>query len=135
MKSFKLSIVLLLLGSLTSAIAEVSIDEQIAAIGTATPQKRVELVNEFKKTLSTLSDQERARAITQLRSQMQTGEETQTRTQTQTMQRERSRVKQMEQTENMQRLQQMSQHQTATQVMQQAGSTGNTTPKQFMRGK
>lgn len=124
MKTLKLTATLMLLGALTLGAA--TIDEQIAAIGAAeTPQERIELVNEFKETVSALSAEERDAAIAELRATMnKDGEQLQTQTQT----RERSRVNQMEQTEEMQRTQQMQQNQAGSQAMQQnktnAGTSG-----------
>lgn len=124
MKTLKLTATLILLGTLTVGAA--TIDEQIAAIGAAeTQEERIELVNEFKETVSALSAEERDAAITELRATMnKDGEQLQTQTQT----RERSRVNQMEQTEEMQRTQQMQQNQAGSQAMQQnktnAGTSG-----------
>ncbi|MBU1657842.1 hypothetical protein KKG72_02180 [bacterium] len=130
MKALKLSATLMLLGTLTLGMAEVSVDTEIDAIQNATPQTRVGLVNEFKQTLSTLSAEDRAAAIEQFKASMQangkelkTMTQTQTQTQTKTQTRERNRVNQMEQTSSMQRTQQMNQHQTASNVMQ-TGRTG-----------
>lgn len=63
MKTTRLSAAILLLGSLTLCMAEVSTDAQIEALKTATNEERVELMNEFKTMLSTLSQEERASAI------------------------------------------------------------------------
>lgn len=68
MKIIGLSTALLLLGSITFTIADESIDEQIEALKTATTQERVELMNEFKTTIATLSDEEKMAAIDKLRS-------------------------------------------------------------------
>ena len=134
MNILKLSATLMLLGTLTLGMAA-TIDEQIAAIGDATPEDRVVLVNEFKETLAALSAEERAEAIAQLRASMsEDGEQLQTQTRTRT--RERSRVNQMEQTEDMQRAQQMNQKQAGSQAMQQgqigAGAGGQ---NRFMGNK
>ncbi|MFA7611579.1 MAG: hypothetical protein WCY51_08785, partial [Sulfurimonas sp.] len=61
MKTARLGVLLMLLTSL--CMAEVDVDAQIEALKTATPQERVELMNEFKTTLSTLSQEERTAAI------------------------------------------------------------------------
>ena len=82
MKLLKLSVTLALLGALTLGMAEDTIDEQIAAIQSASDEDRVELMNEFKENLSTLSEEERTEAITQLRSNVDgDGEQIQTHTQ------------------------------------------------------
>ncbi|QOY54424.1 hypothetical protein HUE87_11180 [Candidatus Sulfurimonas marisnigri] len=116
MKTLTLGATLMLLGTFTLGMSA-TIDEQISAIETATTtQERVRLVNEFKTTLSTMSAQERAVAIDQLRSTMQTdGEQVQTRTQT----RERSRLNQMDETQLMQQNQIRNQNQVGSQYMQQ----------------
>ena len=114
MKTLRLSATLMLLGCLTLGMADATIDEQIAAIQGAAPEERVELVNEFKETLSTLSSEERAEA--------------------------RSRVNQMKQTDDMQRTGQMQQTQAGSQAMQQ-GRVGagvpadGHTPNRFMGNK
>lgn len=71
MKSLRLSAVLILLGGLTVAMAEVSIDSQIEALETATAEERVELMNEFKSTISTLSQEERVAVIEKLYSSVE----------------------------------------------------------------
>ncbi len=125
MKTLQLLATLALLGVSTVVMAEdVTVDEQITAIINATPEERVDLVNDFKVTLSTLSDDERAAAIEQLRSSVepsadQTNMQTQTQAQMQT--RQRSRVNQMEQTESMNTVGSMMQQEVSKQVMQVGG--------------
>jgi len=139
MKTLRLIATLMLFGSLTLGMAEATIDEQISAIQSATPEERVTLVNEFKETLSALSTEERTEAITQLRSTMsEDGEALQT--QTQTKMRIRSRENQAEQTEDMQMSQQMQQKQAGTQAMQEGQIGAGTpldghTPNRFMGKK
>ncbi|MDY0117426.1 MAG: hypothetical protein RBR59_07620 [Sulfurimonadaceae bacterium] len=130
MKTLKLSATLMLLGALSVGMAQ-TIDEQITAIQNASPEERVTLVNEFKTTLSTLSSEERAEAIAQLRASMPTDT---TRTQTQTKTKERSRLNQMEQTESMKREQNMNQNQVPNQSMRQGTQSGDT-PNKFMNRK
>jgi len=73
MKTLTLSLTTLaLLGSLTAATAQINVDTQIEAIQTASPQERVELMNQFKEQLSQMNADERTEAITQMRTQMQT---------------------------------------------------------------
>ena len=120
MKTYRIVASLILLGGL--AFGEVTIVEQIAAIQVATDEDRVELVNEFKVTLSTLSDEERSSAIDQLRSTMQVDAQ-QSMTQTKTQTRERSRVNQMSESQDIQAAQQLSQQQAGSQGMRQ-GSIG-----------
>ena len=135
MKTLGLVTTLMLLGTLTLGVADVSVDEQIAAISNATPEERVALVNDFKETLATMNDDERAAAIAQMRSTMSSsGEQMQTQTQT----RQRSRIGQMEQSEGMQHMQQMNQKQTGSQAMQQGSigsGAGAGVPNRFMGQK
>jgi uncharacterized membrane protein len=59
MKGIKISATLMLLGTLMSAMAQSSVDTQIEAIkNTTSEQERVKLMNEFKTTLTTLSQEE-----------------------------------------------------------------------------
>ncbi len=129
MKTLRLVATLALLGTLSLGMAEdvtvettenLTVDEQITAIIDATPEERVDLVNDFKVTLSTLSDEERAAAIDQLRSSIEPSAD-QLQMQTQTQTRERSRINQMEQTESVQAAQAMTQQEVPGQVMQQGG--------------
>jgi hypothetical protein len=123
MKAITLSATLMLLGSLTLAMADVTVDEQITAIKNAPAQERVQLMNQFKERLATMNASEREAAIKQLRTQTQTqshlqsgeeeGDQLQMRTQTQ----ERSRVNQMQQTEQMQRMEEMQQRQYGDRAM------------------
>ncbi|MDD2790232.1 MAG: hypothetical protein PHU40_06130 [Sulfurimonas sp.] len=122
MKTFQVTMVTLLLGTLSFAMASDSMDAEIAQINEAPTQERVKLMNEFKLKLSTLSSEEREEAITKL----------QTRTQTKAQIRERVRVNQAEQTESMKRAEQMNQYQGANQMMQQNNAGSNT---QMFMGK
>ena len=112
MKTLRLSATLVLLGALTAGVASTT-DEQIVAIKTAaTTQERVTLMNEFKAQLSTLSADERASAIDQLRATMKgSGEQTPVQVRV----RERVRTNQVEGDDAMLRNQNMHQHQTVTQ--------------------
>ncbi len=131
MKTLRLVATLALLGTLTLGMAEdvtaepaenLTVDEQITAIINATPEERVDLVNDFKVTLSTLSDEERAAAIDQLRSSIEpSADQVQMQAQTQTQTRQRSRINQMEQTESVQAVGSMVQQEVPGQVMQQGG--------------
>jgi len=130
MKTLNLAATLMLLGTLTLGFSA-TIDEQIAAITSASADERVELVNEFKETLSTLSDEDRVAAITLLRESVdQDGNQLQMRTQT------RSRINQAEQAGDMLRTEQMQQTRAGTQAMQQnrigAGGSDGSTPNRFM---
>jgi hypothetical protein len=122
MKTFKVVSMMVLLGALTLTVADDAIDIQISEINAASAEKKVQLMNQFKLKLSTLTAEERAEAISKL--------QVQTRTQI----RERNRVNQTEQTENMKRSEQMQQHQ----MMQQnigAASLGNTNTSAMPMGK
>lgn len=132
MKTLRLSATLMLLGGLTLGMAEVSVDAQIAAINGASTQERVRLMNEFKTTLSTLSQEEREAAIEKLRSGIATdGEQSKVRERT----RERVRVNQMDETKEGQENQRMNQNQVGSQFMQQNPSITpdpSGTPNRFM---
>ena len=137
MKTLRISIILLLLGKL--GVSALSIDDQVSAIVSATPEERVILVNEFKQTLSEMSIEDRTAAITLMRSNMSA-----TKTQLKTETKIRARVDQTTPTQDVQTAQQMHQHQTASQAMQQgqigSGSIsqptiGTGTPNQFMGKK
>ena len=136
MKTLGLAATLMLLGNLTLATADVSVDQQMAAIANASPQERVTLVNEFKERLATMNDEERASAISKMRSTMSSNDAKQTQSKSQT--RQRARMGQMEQNQEMQQMQQMSQRQTGSQAMRQ-GTTGSGSnagmPNKFMGHK
>jgi hypothetical protein len=132
MKTVKLSAVLLLLGSLNSLFAEVNVDAQIEALKTATPQERVRLMNEFKTTLSTLSQEEREAAIEQFRSSMDVENK---QIQSKERIRERIRVNQMDEVRERQENQRMNQNQVGSQFIQQNPSItpdASGTPNRFM---
>ncbi|MGB3961986.1 MAG: hypothetical protein WBK95_07095 [Sulfurimonas sp.] len=117
MKTFQIAATTLLLGTFNFAVANDDVDAQIAQINKAPVQERVQLMNEFKLKLSTLSAQEREEAITKL----------QAKTQNQEQVRERIRQNQTEPTENMKRSQQMNQLKSTSPMMQQnnMGSGGS----------
>lgn len=132
---------ILLLGTLTLGISDTLIDAQIEAIQNASPEDRVELVNEFKTTIANLSEEERAEAIAQLRTTMQANAvqtQTQTQTQTQAQVRERIRVNQMDNTMMEEGVQKMNQNRAASQAMGQERLSGQgtqgagKTPNNFM---
>jgi hypothetical protein len=132
MKTLKLSAALILLGSLSSLFAEVDVDAQIEALKTATPQERVRLMNEFKTTLSTLSQEEREAAIEQFRSSMDVENK---QIQSKERIRERVRVNQMDEVRERQENQRMNQNQVGSQFIQQnPGVTPDVsgTPNRFM---
>jgi hypothetical protein len=111
MRTLTLTATLMLLTTLT--LGADTIDEQIASIAAATPEDRVILVNEFKETLSTLTTEERAAAISELRATCIDGEQVPSATQT----GQGLGLHLMQQTEDMQT-------QVGTQVRQQNGLGG-----------
>lgn len=132
MKTLKLSVALMLLGSLSFLLAEVNMDAQIEALKTATPQERVRLMNEFKTTLSTLSQEEREAAIEQFRSSMDAENK---QIQSKERIRERVRVNQMDEVREIQEDQRMNQNQVGSQYIQQNPSVTpdmSGTPNRFM---
>lgn len=132
MKTVKLSAVLLLLGSLNSLFAEVNVDAQIEALKSATPQERVRLMNEFKTTLSTLSQEEREAAIEQFRSSMDVENK---QIQSRDRVRERVRANQMDEVKERQENQRMNQNQAGSQFIQQNPNVtpdASGTPNRFM---
>lgn len=130
MKTYKLIALLTLLSSL--AVADATIDAQIEAIINASPEERPTLVNEFKTSITTLSDDERSSAIAQLREAMQANAtQTQTKTQTQT----RARLNQAQETQSMEQAQKMHQHKVASQAMHQGISDMKTPMQNKFMGK
>jgi len=123
MKTLGLAATFMLLGTLTLASADVTVDNQIAAIAAATPEERTTLVNDFKGTLSTLSDKDRATAIEQMGAAISA-----TAKQTQVQTRQRSRIGQMQQNKDTQMSQHMNQQQTASQAMKQGMINSNAVP-------
>lgn len=133
MKTARLSAALILLGSLTLCVADVSIDAQIEALKSAPPQERVRLMNEFKTTLSKLSQEERAEAIEQFRSGMEAENQ---QIQARERVRERVRLNQMSETMERQESQRMNQNQVGSQFIQQNPSVtpdAGGTPNRFMK--
>jgi len=129
MRTIKLSVTLMLLGTL--AMAD-TVDEQIAKIQNATPQKRVQLMNALKQELFALGEKERVQAMHKLRAKMNTDGEN--NEQLQARSRQRVRLNQMQETDNMTRAQNMHQHQAAGQAMQQ-GALGGGSANKFMGHK
>jgi len=120
MKTSYIAATIILLGTLTSGTAA-TIDEQITAIQNATTQEeRVELVNEFKTTLSSLTIEERKEATAKLRKNMQ-GSGAELKMQM----RDKTHIQSGDQTGELMRNQKMNQNQAGTQGMRQSkmGST------------
>lgn len=133
MKTIRASVALMLLGSLSATLADVDVDAQIEALKSAPPQERVRLMNEFKKTLSTLSQEERAAAIEEFRSGMEAQNQ---QIQARERVRERVRLNQMDETMQRVEMQKMNQNQVGSQFMQQNPSLApdsSATPNRFMK--
>lgn len=130
MKTFRLTLIIALLASILYLdLSATTVDEQITAIVNATPDTRVELVNEFKQTLAIMSSDDRASAIAQMRSNMSLNK---------TQKRAQEHVNQVAQSGDMQRTQQKNQQKAGSQAMQQHnGVTGTQTgiPNKFMGKK
>ena len=117
MKTFRISIIFLLAVLIASELFSSTVDQQISTILNAAPQERVKLMNEFKQRLSTMSSNERASAITQMRSNMQTK-----KVKTELA----SHKQQHNQSTDIQRAQQMNQKQAGSQAKQQWHNTSQT---------
>jgi hypothetical protein len=130
MKITNIALSLALLGTLSLGMADdttttTSVDSEIAAIQAAPAQERVQLMNQFKERLASMNEADRAAAITQLRTQMQTqaqdtmaqaeGTAAQTRTQAQEMQ--------MQTNEQMNQMQNMNQQRFGNQVINMGSNT------------
>lgn len=132
MKKSILSVAMLLSVTFSALLAEVDVDSQVEALKMATPQERVRLMNEFKTTLSTLSQEERAEAIEQFRSSMEVENQ---QIQARDRVRERVRVNQMDETMDRQENQRMNQNQVGSQFIGQNPSVTpdvSGTPNKFM---
>lgn len=134
MKTLRLWVTMMLLGTLTLGMSQSNIDEQIEAIKNASSAKeRVELMNRFKTTVTNLSQQQRQEAINQLRSSIQsTNSQTQasTRDAEKAQAQQRSRMEQMKNTQLLEQTQQMHQHQSANQALHE----GIISPKNMQNG-
>ena len=77
MKTTNLVIALAVSGTLTLGVASPtnSIDAQIEAIKKAEPNKRVQLMNQFKQQLMQMNAQERENALSKMRNEMQEHQE------------------------------------------------------------
>ena len=118
MKIAPIMMAALLLSGMPLMAEDVDVDTQIEEIVQAPAQERHRLMNEFKKRLSTMNEQERAEAISKLREQTRTttrtqerleeGEGEQVRTQNRTQER-------VQHTDQMNQMQQMNRMQEAAQ--------------------
>jgi len=99
----------IVLGSFTVVVANENVDTQIANIKGASAQERVQLMNEFKVKLAAMNAQERADAISQLRSQVQTSKATQSGMANAKMQKAEMKVQLMSKTDQMNQAQNMNQ--------------------------
>lgn len=60
-----------LAGTLTHASAEDSVDMQISEIQKAPSEQRVQLMNQFKKNLANMNEEDQIKAMTQMRERLQ----------------------------------------------------------------
>ena len=112
----KITTTLVMIGTLTLGLAQdASIDSQIETIGKASAQERVQLMNEFKKRLSQMNENDRSEAIDKLQAKVRT--RTQTRTRTQEMQAKN--------TQEILQHQNMNQQQVGNQFMKTSGAGTN----------
>lgn len=110
----KVTMLLVALGGLTLSLADdASVDAQIEAMQSAPARERVELMNEFKRKLSLMNQEDRSEAIGKL----------QVKTQSKTRTRERVVEIRMNDAQDMARTRNMNQRQESSQFGQGAGST------------
>ena len=70
MFSIKTIVILSFLGLLSLVFAEMSIDEQISAIKTASPEQRVQMMNDLKRNIATMQASQRTDTINKLRANL-----------------------------------------------------------------
>ena len=70
MFSIKTIVILSFLGLLSLVFAEMSIDEQISAIKTASPDQRVQMMNDLKRNIATMQASQRTDTINKLRANL-----------------------------------------------------------------
>jgi hypothetical protein len=99
----------IILGSFTAVVANENVDTQIANIKGASAQERVQLMNEFKVKLAAMNAQDRADAISQLRSQVQTQKGVQVGMANAKMQKAEMKMQLMSETDQMNHVQNMNQ--------------------------
>lgn len=99
----------LLAGSFAQLNADESIDDQIAEIQKAPAAERVQLMNQFKKKLANMNEEEQIKAMTQMRERLQS--RNQSRTGNAASEAAREAQKRMNQLQRMNQIQQMNQMQ------------------------
>ena len=110
----RITTTLVLLGTLTLGLAvDATIDAQIAKIQNASATEKVQLMNELKMQLTTMSKEQRQEAIATMQAKLQESGEM---TKAQVQERNRIRQNQVEATEDMLRTQHMNQKQMGSQV-------------------
>ena len=115
---------LVLLGTLTLGLAaDATIDAQIEKIQNAPAQERVQLMNQFKKQLATMNQEQREEAIAKMQTEMQAAGEM---TQAQVQERKQVREAQADATGEMNRHQNMHQKQMGSQVAHEFINNGGT---------
>jgi ribosomal protein L29 len=92
----------LLAGSFSHAKAEESIDDQIAEIQKASPSDRVTLMNEFKKRLATMNEEDQLKAMAQMKERLQSKQPIAS----DAIKEAQRRLNQLNQTQQMNRMQQ-----------------------------
>ncbi|MEN8302489.1 MAG: hypothetical protein ABFQ64_00290 [Campylobacterota bacterium] len=121
----KVTAVLALVGTLTLGLAaDATIDAQIEKIQNASAAEKVQIMNELKLQLATMSKEQRQEAIARMQAKLQNSGEM---TKAQIRERNRVRENQKEATEDMLRAQHMNQNQTGSQLKAMdpdAGSMG-----------
>jgi len=124
----KVTTTLVLLGTLTLGLAaDATIDAQIEKIQNAPAQERVQLMNQFKKQLATMNQEQREEAIIKMQAEMQAAGEM-TQAQVQERKRERVREVQTDATGEMNRHQHMHQKQMGSQVAHEFVNGGGVIP-------
>lgn len=120
MKLSKITLLVALLGVVTLSVAEdlgttpVDIDAQIAEIQAASPEKRVQLMNDFKQQLASMNEAERAATISQMQEKMHTNVDA-TQAMAQTRTREMMQNQQIQANEQTIQMQNMNQLQAGNQ--------------------
>ena len=104
----------------TSVVAEdatLSIDAQIEAIKKAPPQKRVEMMNALKQRLATMNQEQRMKAIQQMRQKMQNKSHTKLPRKYHDKMHKMAQEQQVHEHNQMSQMQNMSQKQAGDQYM------------------
>ena len=128
----KITTILALVGTLTLGLAaDATIDAQIEKIQNAPAQERVELMNQFKKQLMTMNQEQREEAISKMQTKMHNGkssshakgEYAENAKANREMARTRAREMQQNNMPDVNQMQNVNQHQAGGQF-QQMGAAG-----------